>query len=99
MRHEFWADTTLWGAGEPGMNVAISSDAMSTPPQFNQPDILCLSHLRWSFVFQRPQHLMSRYAKTQRVFYVEEPIVDGVEQPCLSVEAHDGVFVVVPRMP
>jgi len=27
----------------------------------NQPDLICLSHLRWNFVFQRPQHLMSRF--------------------------------------
>lgn len=23
-------------------------------------DIVCLSHLRWNFVFQRPQHLLTR---------------------------------------
>lgn len=36
-------------------------------------DIVCFSHLRWNFVYQRPQHLLSRFAKTQRVFYIEEP--------------------------
>jgi UDP-galactopyranose mutase len=35
-------------------------------------DILCFSHLRWNFVFQRPQHLLSRFAQNQRVFYFEE---------------------------
>ena len=40
-------------------------------------DILCLSHLRWDFVFQRPQHLLSRAVKRGRVFYVEEPVFDG----------------------
>ena len=37
-------------------------------------DILCFSHLRWQFVTQRPQHLLSRAAKDRRVFYWEEPI-------------------------
>ena len=37
-------------------------------------DIVCFSHLRWDFVYQRPQHLMTRFAKNQRVYYVEEPI-------------------------
>lgn len=37
-------------------------------------DLVCLSHLRWGFVFQRPNHLMSRFAAEQRVFFVEEPI-------------------------
>ena len=39
-----------------------------------RPALLCFSHLRWDFVFQRPQHLMERAAKTHQVFYIEEPI-------------------------
>jgi len=39
-----------------------------------KPDLICLSHLRWDFVWQRPQHLMSRFARDRRVFFVEEPI-------------------------
>src|SRR5437879_5392274 len=32
---------------------------MNTPPTSftDKPDLLCLSHLRWKFVFQSPQHL------------------------------------------
>jgi glycosyltransferase involved in cell wall biosynthesis len=37
-------------------------------------DIVCFSHLRWNFVFQRPQHILSRLAKPHRVFYIEEPV-------------------------
>src|SRR4051794_13987938 len=33
-------------------------------------EVICLSHLRWGFVFQRPQHLLSRFARTHRVFFV-----------------------------
>jgi UDP-galactopyranose mutase len=61
-------------------------------------DLLCLSHLRWNFVFQRPQHLMVRFARTRRVFFVEEPIVDASE-PRLDVSLHHGVHVVVPHLP
>jgi len=63
------------------------------------PDLICFSHLRWNFVFQRPQHLMSRYARTQRVFFVEEPIFESGVEPRLTVQTHDGVQVVVPRLP
>ncbi len=42
-------------------------------------DLICFSHLRWSFVTQRPQHLMRRAAKTRRVFYWEEPVRHGSE--------------------
>ena len=40
-------------------------------------DVVCLSHLRWDWVWQRPQHLLSRCARTHRVFYVEEAVADG----------------------
>jgi hypothetical protein len=35
--------------------------------------LLCFSHLRWNFVLQRPQHLLTRAAKDYRVFFFEEP--------------------------
>jgi protoporphyrinogen oxidase/glycosyltransferase involved in cell wall biosynthesis len=37
------------------------------------PSLIVFSHLRWDFVFQRPQHLMQRLARQCRVFFVEEP--------------------------
>ena len=39
-----------------------------------RPMLVCFSHLRWDFVFQRPQHLMSRFAATHAVHVWEEPI-------------------------
>lgn len=61
-------------------------------------DILCLSHLRWDFVFQRPHHLMTRFARDGRVFYVEEPIFD-TSSPRLTVESRPGgVDVVTPHL-
>lgn len=36
--------------------------------------LLCFSHLRWDFVYQRPQHLISRFALHRPVFYFEEPV-------------------------
>lgn len=65
----------------------------------NLPDIVCLSHLRWDFVYQRPQHLMSRSACERRVFFVEEPIF-GAPVPKLDISRRDcGVIVVVPHLP
>lgn len=49
------------------------------------PDLVCFSHLRWDFVYQRPQHLMSRFAAVRRVHYVEEPIFEPVPQAHLSI--------------
>jgi UDP-galactopyranose mutase len=35
--------------------------------------LIVFSHLRWDFVYQRPQHLMSRLAENYQVLFVEEP--------------------------
>jgi UDP-galactopyranose mutase len=37
-------------------------------------EIIVFSHLRWNFVFQRPQHILSRLARSRRVLFVEEPV-------------------------
>jgi glycosyltransferase involved in cell wall biosynthesis len=60
-------------------------------------DLLCFSHLRWDFVFQRPNHLMSRAARTSRVHFVEEPVAD-VTVPRLELVERDGVTVVIPHV-
>ncbi|WP_276484185.1 hypothetical protein [Paraflavitalea pollutisoli] len=41
------------------------------------PDLICFSHLRWNFVFQRPQHLLSRFANHGRVFFIEDAFFDA----------------------
>ncbi|MDQ2643417.1 MAG: glycosyltransferase [Myxococcota bacterium] len=65
----------------------------------NEPnDLVCFSHLRWNFVFQRPNHLMERCSRERRVFFVEEPVFDA-EQLGISVDHIEDLFVVVPRLP
>src|SRR5579883_1325643 len=39
-----------------------------------QVAVVCFSHLRWDFVFQRPQHVMTRFAREHPVFFIEEPV-------------------------
>ena len=51
-----------------------------------------LSHLRWTFVWQRPQHIVSRLATTRRTWFVEEPVaVEGLPGPRLRTEQHGDV--------
>ncbi|HTI66729.1 MAG TPA: UDP-galactopyranose mutase [Caulobacteraceae bacterium] len=64
--------------------------------------MICFSHLRWDFVFQRPQHLMTRFAQTRRVVVFEEPIpFDGDGEPTLDLrtDAKSGVTIATPRLP
>ena len=63
-------------------------------------DLVVLSHLRWTFVWQRPQHLISRISKRyDRTFFVEEPINGEVSTPTLRMEEHADVTLVWVEMP
>ena len=39
--------------------------------------IIVFSHLRWNFVYQRPQHLLSRLAKNYQIVFMEEPVTNA----------------------
>jgi UDP-galactopyranose mutase len=64
-----------------------------------QPDLVCFSHLRWDFVYQRPQHLLKRCARERRVFFVEEPVLGNSSMRLELNEREAGVRVVVPHLP
>ena len=61
-------------------------------------DLLCFSHLRWDFVFQRPQHLLTRCAREHNVLFIEEPVL-GAANAQLELRDRDGVRIVVPHLP
>ncbi|WP_439597211.1 glycosyltransferase family 1 protein [Falsiroseomonas sp.] len=65
-----------------------------------RPVLLCLSHLRWDFVFQRPQHLMTRAARDHEVIFFEEPHFDAVPAARLDLTPQPGgVLRAVPVLP
>jgi len=55
-------------------------------------NLLCFSHLSWNFVFQRPQHLLTRFSKKYQVFYFEEPKIGDSDM--YIVDMQDGVSIV-----
>ncbi len=61
-------------------------------------DLFCFSHLRWNFVYQRPQHLMSRATRQYRVWFIEEPIWGDAFRVEIRPE-RDRLHVVVPHIP
>src|SRR5947199_5756143 len=62
-------------------------------------DVICRSHLRWDFVYQRPQHLLSRFAKNgHRVFFFEEPIFTAEPTHLKTQEKEKNLFVLVPHI-
>jgi len=60
-------------------------------------DLVVLSHLRWAFVWQRPQHLITRITAARagdggRTWFVEEPWAKpDVDTPRLGLEQHGNV--------
>jgi glycosyltransferase involved in cell wall biosynthesis len=62
--------------------------------------VLCFSHLRWSFVYQRPQHLLTRLQREEQVLFFEEPIFGERASADLRVEVQpSGVMVLTPLLP
>jgi UDP-galactopyranose mutase len=62
--------------------------------------ILTFSHLRWNFVYQRPQHLLSRMARARRVIFIEEPVYDESRAPHWEFDrAETNVLVCRPHTP
>ncbi|HEX5963711.1 MAG TPA: hypothetical protein VFY42_08285, partial [Gemmatimonadales bacterium] len=65
-----------------------------------QYTIVAFSHLRWNFVYQRPQHLLSRLAARHRVIFVEEPELDRDGPPRWERSTpHPNLMVYRPRTP
>ena len=61
--------------------------------------LICFSHLRWDFVFQRPQHLMTRLSSSQQVLFWEEPDFHwGIGEARLRRRVSDGVIVLTPEL-
>ena len=59
--------------------------------------LIVLSHLRWNFVYQRPQHLMSRLAGNYRVIFVEEPLHTDGEPRLERISQGPNLEVLIPH--
>ncbi len=85
------------------LSIPSAAPTYSNRPVFDSTvndvsDLICFSHLRWNFVYQRPQHLLSRAAKNYRVWFIEEPIW-GDTLHMSSSQQTDRLTVLVPHLP
>jgi glycosyltransferase involved in cell wall biosynthesis len=81
---------------------SAADQAVSNNHTYSLPDLVCFAHLHWDFVWQRPQHLLSRFAQKGRVFYVEDAFfhADDHIEPHMEVkERQNGVKVLVVHLP
>lgn len=92
-------------------STATTRAVLTSPPQPAKPtpsrppisgdaqDLICFSHLRWNFVYQRPQHLLSRATESYRVWFLEEPVYDDGEPRLSQCKQANRLTVVVPHLP
>jgi UDP-galactopyranose mutase len=82
-----------------GADGATLSSLHSSGSSHEPRTLICFSHLRWDFVFQRPQHLMTRFAREMQVVYWEEPL-ENEGPPRLEVRTcpNSGVVVATPHL-
>jgi glycosyltransferase involved in cell wall biosynthesis len=106
LKKQTWnGQSKLAPPGPPGPTAAhgtlrdVSAEISTQLPNTVPFELICLSHLRWDFVYQRPQHLMSRCARQRRVFFFEEPLFEDVVSPELRTVERQGVTVAVPVLP
>lgn len=70
----------------------------SHPVNSNSP-IIVHCHLRWNFVWQRPQQIFSRLAAHHPILFIEDPLFEGDNCTLRITEPHPNVVRVVPVLP
>lgn len=82
---------------------STGTNTIGTPPGLKRSipsNILCFSHLRWDFVFQRPQHLLTRFARIFNIYYFEEPVFENISAPFLSKSLREeNLWILTPHIP
>ena len=77
----------------------MAMDGTAYPAKTRQAPLMCFSHLRWESVFQRPHHLMARFARVRDVYYFEEPEEGDTATLRFAFCEMTGVRVVTPVLP
>ncbi len=80
---------------------ALVSNAASNAKKSDRYGIVVFSHLRWGFVWQRPQQFLSRFAKKHKILFVEEPFFDLAEGAEPRLDFHKvmpNVTVICPHL-
>jgi len=68
--------------------------------QIKNYDMIVFCHLRWEFVYQRPQHLISRMSKTMKILLIEEPVEyhESEENSANLITIHEKLHVLQPKV-
>jgi glycosyltransferase involved in cell wall biosynthesis len=61
--------------------------------------IIVHCHLRWDFVWQRPQQIFSRLAGNHRILFIEDPVIAEGEPRLDISEPHPNIVRITPQIP
>lgn len=89
-------DTGATGVDTPAAASPVAGHRIGAHGDF---PIIVHCHLRWDFVWQRPQQIFSRLARHHRILFIEDPVIaDG--EPRLAIdEPYPNIVRVVPQIP
>jgi glycosyltransferase involved in cell wall biosynthesis len=77
--------------------ISLGKPAKADPLPKN---LLCFSHLRWDFVYQRPQHLLTRLSDKAVVYFFEEPVFQHSEKSFIIFsQRNPNLWVCTPHLP
>ena len=81
--------------------MSFTDTLQNSYPKLNHPNhIIVFSHLRWNFVYQRPQHLLTRFAADFNIVFIEEPIHDAPGEAYNEFsQIADHICKIVPHLP
>nr|WP_229502925.1 NAD(P)-binding protein [Pseudoduganella guangdongensis] len=112
---DHWHHSGLWDLDRDGPDplarVLVAPYANALRQSIRMTDKLCQTrentmqtlivfcHLRWDFVFQRPQHLLTRLAKYYKVVLVEEPVYEEGEARMVISRPAPNLTVCQPHTP
>jgi len=104
-RLRFWQTALHRLASDPSTTTSSAASSLpSSPLSPTTPDpfmtsLVVFSHLRWDFVYQRPQQLLSRLAAQRDVLFVEEPIPGADSARAETYSPCSGVTVLRMHLP
>lgn len=86
--------------------IEVSKISRGKTPKFKSKieanyNMVVFCHLRWGFVYQRPQHLISRLSKHYKILFVEEPIPfenDEEENEYLMEIVNNNLHILKPKV-
>ncbi|OYQ36331.1 amine oxidase [Flavobacterium cyanobacteriorum] len=75
-----------------------TGDTVANGKANNVYDMVVFCHLRWDFVYQRPQHIISRMAKDRKILLIEEPWHRPEEKGSRLIKVNGNLDVLQPNV-